>query len=152
MKTIAAAATLLCASAICAHAQSFTFSGTGQVVNQVMPVMDGRPTGAVYSTSAGSTTMGGKKMAAKSQCMQWTTPPGGLITGEGVCTASDTMGAFSVAFQCQGDVKANSADCWARIVGTGGGYANKMGTASWHSVNTADLKSLTYSGTGQWND
>ena len=152
MKTTLIAVALLCVSAIGANAQSFTFSGTGQVVNQVMPVMDGRPTGGVYSTGAGTTVMGGKKLAAESQCMQWTLAPGGLMTGEGVCTVSDTMGTFNVGFQCQGDAKTNSADCWARVTGSGGGYANKLGTASWHSADSADHKSLTYAGAGQWNN
>jgi len=153
LKIIVAAAALLCASAIVAHADTFTISGTGQIQNQVTATgTDGKPIGALYGTSTGQQTYAsGMRTPLKGQCVQWSAAPGTGFTTDGICMGSDSMGTYSLVFGCLGDAKGAVADCWGGLQGTGGGYANKTGTESWHSTLSADQKTISFNGVGMWN-
>ncbi len=155
MKIIFTAATLLCASAITAQADSFTFSGTGQITDQVMVPVAGStaPVGGAHGTSTFTAMFSsGRSLKAKAECAQWTAQPGSMFSGEGACSDTDSDGTWSTAFSCAGDLKSGSGDCWGRLTGITGKYVNKVGTVVWHSTSSNDGKDLSFSGTGMWND
>ena len=143
---------LVVASTIAASAESFTFSGSGKTMNQVMASSGGTNIGGSYATSTTNTTYAsGRKSTSQNDCMQWTAQPGSMFTTQGVCTADAGDGKFSVIFSCQADADGKGGDCWGRLTGMSGAYENKLGMVSWHSTNGDNNMTVTYEGTGMWN-
>jgi len=146
MKILLLTTTLVCATAVVANAETFTVTGTSQIVNQVTAMNGGRASFGAYVTGTGETVFAaGKKSTVKFSCMQWSAAPGSNFSSEGVCNNEDSGGAYSILFSCE------TSDCWGKLVGTSAGYANKTGTASWHTTGDPKQKTSTFSVTGQWN-
>lgn len=153
MRVILISVAALLASTAIASAESFTFTSTGQVTNQVGATGPmGRPVGTTISTIESKVTWAsGKKTTAKGTCGTWSAPPGGGITNNGACTLADEDGAFSAFFACASlDEKNTMANCWGQLSGTSGAYQGKSGTVSWRATQSADGKSNSAIGSGQW--
>jgi hypothetical protein len=71
-----------------------------------------------------------------------------MFASEGICMGAEGANTYTVAFSCQ-TMDPNTSDCWGRLTGTGGSYANRTGMASWRGVR--DGKALTSAGNGSWN-
>jgi hypothetical protein len=154
MKLIAATAIALLASTSIANAESYSFTSTATTVNQVGgPVAGGKPVGAGFSTGESTlTSASGKKSTSKLQCATWSAPPSGQFTTMGFCNGEEGASKYTVAFSCAAmNDKNTAADCWGRLTGISGTYANKTGTASWRATQGADGKSGTATGAGVWN-
>jgi len=154
IKILASTVAVLLASTTVASAESFTFTSTATIANQVGgPVAGGKPVGASFSNGESDTTFAsGKKAKSKLQCANWSAQPGQLFTSIGFCTADDGTSKYTVAFSCQAtDEKNTASDCWGRLTGVSGAYQGKVGTASWHGAQNADGKSGTATGQGAWN-
>ena len=153
MRLLLIAGAALLASTAVASAKAFTFTSTGQVTNQVgAPGPMGRPTGATFATIESQVTWAsGKKSTSNGTCATWTAPPGGGITTSGACTLTEADGGFSASFACASlDDKNTMANCWGALTGTSGKYQGKGGTISWRATQSADGKSNTSVGAGQW--
>jgi hypothetical protein len=154
MKTIILAALLVGGSALAAQAETFTFSGTTTSVNSVSVTSPrGTRTGGGYSESRGTVTYaGGKTVESAARCVGWSGPPGDIFS-HGVCNLTDSAGTNSVGFRCLPDAKmTNEQSCVGGIWGTGGAYANRTGTLTWHSKDAADGKTSAYNGVGQYDN
>jgi len=154
MKLIATSLALFAASTLAAHADSFTFTGTAQITSEVGgPVAGGKPVGAAFSSGGTSVKYAsGKTSTSKSQCASWSATAGSAFTSQGICMADEGASQFSVAFSCQAmDAAGAVSDCWGRLTGMTGTYANKTGMASWRGIRSADKKSIVSTGTGSWN-
>jgi hypothetical protein len=154
MKLIASSVAILVASTLAAHAESFTFSGSAKITNEVGgPVAGGKPVGASFSDGSSKTVYAsGKKANSTHQCAAWSASPMSIFSGEGMCVVTEGDGKFSVAFSCQNmDDKGLLTDCWGRLTGMTGSHMNKTGTASWRGTRSADGKSISSAGTGSWN-
>jgi hypothetical protein len=154
MKTLCLAAAAFLAATAAAHAEPFSFTGTGQVTNEVQAVgPQGRPVGASFATTESQTRWAsGKKSSSKGTCANWTVPPSGGITSNGACVLTDSDGGmFSLSFACAAaDAKNTMANCWGGMTGTSGAYQGKTGTISWRIKVGADGKSSMSAGSGQW--
>lgn len=155
MKSLLLAALIMGGSALAAHAERFTFKAVGTTQNAVMVKSDdGKMIGGVFLSGAADAEMAsGKKLHQAYQCEEHTALPGGIFAYMGVCTVTGEGGAFYELFGCNDANKAmTESDCWAGLEGTGGAYAGKHGTASWHSKQGADGKTGETWGQGAWND
>ena len=153
MRLLLIAGAALLATTAVASAEAFTFTSTGTLTSQVgAPGPGGRPQGTSMATVESQTTWAsGKKSTSKGTCGTWSAPPGGGITNNGACMLSGSDGDFSVAFACASMNDKNTvANCWAGLTGTAGGFKGKSGTASWRVTQSADGKSSTSTGSGQW--
>jgi hypothetical protein len=154
MKLAATMIAALFASTISAYAaDTFTFTGSSKITNEVGgPVAGGKPIGATFSEGSNATAYSsGKKANSTYKCAAWSAAPTSIFSGEGICVVSEGGGTFSVAFSCQSmDAKDEVSDCWGRLTGMSGSYANKSGMASWRGTRSADGK-LGSAGTGSWN-
>ena len=153
MRLILVSVAALLASTAVASAEAFTFTSSGQTTNQVgAPGPMGRPVGSSFATIESQVTWAsGKKSTSKGTCGTWSAPPGGGITNNGACALSDADGAFSAYFACASlDDKNTMANCWGQLTGTTGKYQGKGGTVSWRATQSADGKSNTAVGSGQW--
>ena len=153
MKLILIAGAALLATTAVASAEAFTFKGTGTLTSQVgAPGPGGGPIGTSMATVENETTWAsGKKTTNKGTCGTWSAPPGGGITNNGACMLSGPDGAFSVSFACASlNDKNTVANCWGGLTGTSGTLKDKSGTASWRVTQSADGKSTTTVGSGNW--
>lgn len=155
MRTLLLSILLLGASAVTANAESFTFTSTSTGSNQIVaPITGGKPvtSGSLAGTSQ-VTYASGKKTTNTFNCNNWSTPPGSLFQGNGACLFSEPGGnQASIVSGCDFTNKDQSeSDCWGALTGMAGAWANKTGTISWHAKTSADGKTGTASGTGQWN-
>ncbi|HEY5288612.1 MAG TPA: hypothetical protein VIJ59_01135 [Caulobacteraceae bacterium] len=154
MKTIVLAALLLGGSAVAAHAESFTFKGTSTSANGVAAARpDGKLMTAGFSNGTGQTTMAsGKVLATTSSCAGWSSQPADIFAQHGICTFSDATGAGTILFGCNPIKDPAEADCVGRLGGTGGAYAGRTGTITWHAKNSPDGKTGAVWGEGHWDD
>ena len=153
MKLILISAAALLASTAMANAEAFTFTSTGTLTNQVgAPGPMGRPVGASFANVESQTTWAsGKKTTSKGTCATWTAPPGGGITTNGACILNESDGGFAASFACASlDDKNTTANCWGAITGASGKYKGLGGTISWRAKLSADGKTNSAVGTGQW--
>lgn len=153
MRVILISVAALLASTAVASAEAFTFTSTGTLTNQVgAPGPMGRPTGATFANVESKTTWAsGKTTTSKGTCATWTAPPGGGITTNGACALSEPDGGFAASFACASlDDKNTKANCWGALSGTSGKYQGKGGTISWRATLSADGKTNTAIGSGQW--
>ncbi|MEQ1867657.1 MAG: hypothetical protein ABL996_23790 [Micropepsaceae bacterium] len=153
MRLLLIASAALLASTAVASAEAFTFTSTGTVTNQVgAPGPGGRPIGATFSNIESQTTWAsGKKSSSKGTCGAWSAPPGGGITTSGACSLTGPDGNFSASFACASlNDKNTMANCWGSLTGTSGMFQGKGGTISWRATQSADGKSNTSVGSGQW--
>jgi hypothetical protein len=153
MRLLLIAGAALLATTAVASAEAFTFTSKGTMTNQVgAPGPGGRPVGASFATVESETTWAsGKKSTSKGNCASWSAPPGGGITNNGACMLSGPDGDFSSAFACASlNDKNTLANCWGTVTGTSGSLKGKSGTVSWRVTQSADGKSTTSIGSGQW--
>jgi hypothetical protein len=154
MKHLILAAILAGGTALAAHAETFTFTGTSTLSNalSVTPA-GGKPVEAAFNTGKGQTIMAsGKKLDTTNTCAAWSAMPGGIFDELGMCTFTDATGAGSILFGCNLNNKDMTGDCWGGLWGTGGAYTGKRGSISWHNTLAADGKTGASAGTGQWNN
>jgi hypothetical protein len=156
MKTFLLAMLLASASAVAAHAESFTFTATNTASNQVGgPMADGTPVAAGFSTGASHTTWAsGQKSTTTSTCAVWTNAPGAQFPTSGVCDYSESTGdKVRLAFSCQSTNKEQTqSNCWGALSGMAGPHAGKAGTISFHTWGGAGSPSSHSSGAGVWPD
>ena len=155
MKSLFLAAVLCGASALAAHAESFTFKAHGGVDAAVQVMgMDGKPIGGAIQSGASEAVMAsGRTLHGAYKCEFHSELPGGIFESLGVCTVTDGDGAYYELAGCNPTSKDRTAnDCWADMRGTGGAYAGKGGHMSWHAKANADGKSGDAWGQGAWND
>jgi hypothetical protein len=153
MRFILIASVALLATTAVASAEAFTFTGKGTLTSQVgAPGPGGRPIGTSMAAVENETTWAsGKKTTNKGTCGTWSAPPGSGMTNTGACTLSGPDGIFSVAYGCASlNDKNTVANCWGSLTGTSGSLQGKTGTASWRVTQSADGKSTTSVGSGQW--
>jgi hypothetical protein len=154
MKPIILAALLLGGSALAANAESFTFTGSGTTINAMsVTAPDGSAVVAAFNSGKAQLTYAsGKTVTSTSTCEQHSTPPPvGVFQQMGECNLTDPTGNSSILFGCNPSKDKAAANCVGGLWGTAGAYAGKSGTLSWHATSSADGKSATFTGTGQWN-
>jgi len=137
---------------IAAHAEAFTFTSTTTMIDGViLPGMTpaSRPLGAqVFSVVSKTTTADGKALTTQGKCATWFLPTGAQFGLSGACSFGDgTTQIYVVEYTCEMPAKdADGIDCWAKLIGTGGAYKGRSGTAVW-----LNRKDGTSQGTGQWD-
>ncbi|HEV7159154.1 MAG TPA: hypothetical protein VGN38_12415 [Caulobacteraceae bacterium] len=153
MKTFALAAALAAGLAFGAQAETFTFSNTGILgASVVIPGPNGAVRIAGVADFKGPTVMAGRSLPTDDHCASWPALPGDIFETHGQCTFSDPTGAGYVRFGCNPAKAPTEANCVGGIWGTAGAYAGRSGTLAWHNKVSADGKSATAEGAGQWGD
>ena len=154
MKTMILAALFMGGSALAAHAESFTFTGAGTATNTIsVTAPDGSPVAAAFNSGKAQLTYAsGKTVTSTSTCEQHSaSPPVGIFRQLGECNITDPTGNSSILYGCNPTKDMAAANCVGGLWGTSGAYAGKSGTITWHSTVSADGKTATFTGTGQWN-
>lgn len=154
MKSIFAVALVAAGVGFGANAETFTFSSTATDVARVaVPGMNNSVQFAGVANISGTTSMGAKTLTTTGQCASWpATPPVGIFQDYGMCTASDPGGTFYIRYGCNPAKEPMQDNCVGGLWGTGGVYAGRTGTLSWHGRAAADGKGGTSDGAGQWGD
>jgi len=157
MKTIAIATLLAaCAAVPAASAETFTFTSTSTTQNAlVAPVPGGKPVQAAFLSGASHAVYAsGRAVDNKFQCADWSSPPGSIFDAYGACNYVEPGGdTATILIGCDFATPDRlEANCWGGLEGIDGPHKGKSGTISWHAKTSADGKSGTSSGVGQWND
>jgi hypothetical protein len=154
-KVLLLATAFACVSSLASASDTFTFTGTNTTTSQIVIANPGgRPSVGATGTGTGELVYSsGAKVTTTAKCISASTEPANPFPVRGVCeTTTSDGGKAGVAFTCTPiDPKTGASSCWAGLTGTAGKYNGKSGTASWHNTQSADKKSSTSVGTGQWN-
>jgi hypothetical protein len=154
MKTFLTAALLLGLNAAAAQAETFTFTGTFKIDNQLAtPVATGKSVALFAENSSTMTYASGKKALANGNCTGWSALPGSGSALTGMCLFSESAtDKGSISMSCNWtDAQQTQADCWGQITGVSGRWRGKTGTIGWHQVLGPDGKNGTTAGAGMWN-
>lgn len=140
-----------------ANAETFSFTSSAEVTNQVMMTL---PNGAV----AGAVWVNGKSEATNSKrgkitstfaCGSSTNPPSDLFHTRQFCEVTEEDGsAFGIFSGCNFLNKERSEqNCVGGLVGKTGVYKDRRGTISWNNKSDAPGgKKSTAVGAGVWNE
>lgn len=152
MKKVLLATAILCASAMAAHAESFTFTATNKTTSSIVVPMPGSVAAASTADGEATTTFAsGKTDKSTSKCAIQTRPPGDQFAATGVCNATSDRGNFGITFACQNADQAKfTSMCWGVLVGLSGDYKGKSGALSWTSTGNAEQSGNTGAGGGAW--
>jgi len=156
MKTLIVAIITLGVTASAASAETFTFTSTSTLQNAVVaPVKDAKPVQAAFITGTTKATYAsGRATTNTFQCADWSSTPGSLFDAYAACTYTEPGGdTASIVAGCDyANKEQTEADCVAGLNGLDGPHKGKSGTMSWHAKTSADGKTGSSAGTGQWND
>lgn len=142
----------LVAIPVAAQAESFTFTSTSKTIDGVFlpgPTAESRPMGgSIFSSSSKTMFSDGKAVSSQGKCSSWMLPSGSRFGIDGVCQFTDgTAPLYSVSYTCELPTQASpSIDCWGKLIGTGGAWKGRTGTAAWRSNQDGSNQ-----GAGQWN-
>ncbi len=146
---LAALATGVVAPAAASAADTFTFKSTADSQVNAASTAPGGPTvmGGTAKVTSKAANADGTTTETHGTCASWSPPPGTAFTSTGVCSLNDAKGElFTVQFTCAADTaKEGEANCWALLVGVGGAYKGRTGTAAYRSSATESH------GVGMWN-
>ena len=142
----------LVSAPVAAQAESFTFTSTSKMLEEVYlpgPTADSRPMGgSVFSSFSKTVASDGKAYNTQGKCSSWVLPAGSQFGINGVCRFADGAAPlYELAYTCELPTKTSpSIDCWGKLIGSGGAWKGRTGTAAWRSNQDGSNQ-----GSGQWN-
>lgn len=149
------AAALLADGPASAAVEGFTFTGTSQVTAQVAQTSSGRLITTTYTSINREMTSAadGKKSSLVGTCvLRSQRGMGGKIVATGECQLNDGIGTFKTVVSCATmNAEATVSQCSGDLLGSSGKYQGRAGTMTWQSTQSADRRSDSASGSGQWN-